>query len=276
MEKLKIRPSRAIAPSLFTIGNMACGFYSLLASSREEFTRAAAAILAGMAFDSLDGRVARLVRGVSAFGIEFDSLSDFLSFGLAPASMMHSFILKDYGSWGSLVAFFFTLCAALRLARFNVSAHGNISSSKGSFSGLPTPAAAGFLASFVLVYQIIEEGRPARTWEFMMRQVPALYGAIPFLILGLALLMVSKFPYPSFKGAGAFRLRSTKTLLIGILTTAFLLVYPQNTIFAVFSAYALSGPIVSVLRRAKNLLGKAGTAPPRSTSSEGRAAGPSG
>ncbi|MBI4371596.1 MAG: CDP-alcohol phosphatidyltransferase family protein, partial [Elusimicrobia bacterium] len=94
------RGGRVLAPSLFTLGNMACGFYALLSSVRGEFAASAGAIIAGMFFDALDGSVARLVRGESAFGVEFDSMADFLTFGIAPAHMMYAFILKDYGPWG--------------------------------------------------------------------------------------------------------------------------------------------------------------------------------
>ena len=119
MDRLTLkRGGQVLAPSVFTVGNMACGFYALLSAYRGEFSAAATAIMLGMGFDALDGRVARLVHGDSAFGVEFDSLSDFLTFGVAPGYMMYAFILKDYGAWGYPMAFLFALCGALRLARF--------------------------------------------------------------------------------------------------------------------------------------------------------------
>ncbi len=247
------RASRVLAPSLFTLGNMACGFYSLVAVGRDEYGPAAVAILLGMVFDSLDGRVARLVRAESTFGIEFDSLSDFLSFGVAPAWMMFSFILKDYGAWGYLLAFLYALCGGLRLARFNAVAHG-AGSSKTHFTGLPIPAAAGVLASFVWLYQIIEEGRPARTWKFLMSEVPSLYGLIPFATLALAFLMISTIPYPAFKDPGKLRPKSPLMILFYALLLATLVLYPQNAVFAVFAAYALSGPLGYLLRKARQIL----------------------
>src|SRR4051812_44552944 len=153
------RGGRLLAPSLFTLGNMACGFYALLSSVRGEFVSSATAIIAGMVFDALDGRVARLVHGESSFGVEFDSMADFLTFGVAPAHMMYAFILKDYGAWGYPIAFLYALCGGLRLARFNAMTHGG-TDSKTHFTGLAIPAGAGFLSSFVLLYQVIEEGRP--------------------------------------------------------------------------------------------------------------------
>ena len=124
MDKLNLkRGGQLLAPSLFTVGNMACGFYALLSVHQGEYVSAATFIIYGMIFDALDGRVARLVHGESSFGVEFDSLSDFLTFGIAPAHMMYGFILKDYGIWGYTMAFVYALCGGLRLARFNAVAH---------------------------------------------------------------------------------------------------------------------------------------------------------
>ena len=241
------RGGRMLAPSLFTVGNMACGFYALMASHRGDFVPAASAILLGMVFDALDGRVARLVHGESSFGVEFDSLSDFLTFGIAPAHMMYAFILKDYGVWGYPLAFFFAMCGALRLARFNAVAHDS-GGSKSHFTGLPIPGGAGFLASFVLLYQIVEEGRPARTWHFLMDQVPLLYGLAPAMTLAIALLMVSTIPYPAFKQVNSFRPRSVKVLL-GIVAAALLIfIYPQNMAFLLFLFYVLLGPVGWLVR----------------------------
>src|SRR6266404_6035838 len=124
MDKLTLkRGGQVLAPSLFTVGNMACGFYALMSVHRGEYASAATAIIAGMVFDALDGRVARLVHGESEFGVEFDSMSDFLTFGVAPGMMMYAFILKDYGVLCYPIAFLYTLCRGLRLARFNAMAH---------------------------------------------------------------------------------------------------------------------------------------------------------
>ena len=243
MDKLTLkRGGQLLAPSLFTVANMACGFYALLSAHRGEFVSAATAILLGMAFDSLDGRVARLVHGESAFGVEFDSLSDFLSFGVAPGYMMYAFILKDYGMWGYPIAFLFAMCGGLRLARFNAIAHES-GGSKTHFMGLPIPAGAGFLASFVLLYQIIEEGRPDRTWKFLMDQVPVLYGLEPGMVVAIALLMISTIPYPAFKGPGLFQPRSVKMLMAAVLGGLAIFLYPQNTIFLIFFFYVLLGPV---------------------------------
>lgn len=254
MDKLSFnRGGRVLAPSLFTVGNMACGFYALLAVHERDFPAAATAILAGMVFDSLDGRVARLVHGESTFGVEFDSLSDFLSFGIAPAIMIYGFILKDYGAWGYPLAFLYALCGALRLARFNISAQGS-APPKSHFTGLPIPAGAGFLASFVLLYQIVEEGRPARTWKFLMDQVPALYALVPAMVLCLAFLMISTIPYPTFKNISPTRPHSTRILVGLVLAGLVIFRYPQNAVFLIFFIYVLLGPAGTIVRTARRLL----------------------
>ena len=243
-----------LAPSLFTLSNMACGFYALLSSVRGEFVASAYAIVAGMAFDALDGRVARLVHGESNFGVEFDSMADFLSFGVAPAHMMYAFILKDYGAWGYPMAFLYALCGGLRLARFNAMALGG-AGSKTHFTGLPIPGGAGFLASFVLLYQIIEEGRPAHTWRPVMEQIPTLFGFAPVMVVAIALLMVSTIPYPAFKQPGAIRPKSIVSILgllgLGVLVFS----YPLMVLFVFFLAYVLIGPVSWVARTVGRVFG---------------------
>ncbi|MBI4386311.1 MAG: CDP-diacylglycerol--serine O-phosphatidyltransferase [Elusimicrobia bacterium] len=241
MDRLTLKRSgQVLAPSLFTMGNMACGFYSLLASSRGDFTAAATAILGGVVCDMLDGRVARMVHGESSFGVEFDSLSDFLTFGVAPASMVYAFILKDYGVIGGLSAFLFALCGGLRLALFNVSSQSG-SGSKTHFQGLPIPAGAGFWASFILLYQILEEQKPARTLAPLMREVPFLLTLVPFLMVGLAFLMVSTIPYAAFKQKEMFRVQNPRLLGLVALGLALVYFYPQNAIFLLVLIYVLSG-----------------------------------
>ncbi|HVC09946.1 MAG TPA: CDP-diacylglycerol--serine O-phosphatidyltransferase [Elusimicrobiota bacterium] len=249
---MNLRRGRLLAPSLFTLGNMACGFYALLSIQREEFVPAATAILLGMVFDALDGRVARFVHGESTFGVEFDSLSDFLTFGIAPAHMMYAFILKDYGVWGYPMAFVYALCGGLRLARFNAGVHDHIGS-KTHFTGLPIPGGAGFLASFVLLYQIIEQGRPARTWTFLMNQIPALYALAPAMVLIIAFLMISTIPYPAFKKSSLLRPRSVWLPPLLVFAAAVIVVYPQNAIFLIFFAYVLLGPVGWLLGLARRI-----------------------
>lgn len=242
------RSGQVLAPSLFTIGNMFCGFFSLLAADSGEFSRAGTFILAGIAFDMMDGRVARFVRGESPFGVELDSLADFLTFGIAPAYMMHAFLLKDYGLWGALAAFLYVLGGGLRLARFNAVSQAG-TGSKTHFTGLPIPAGAGLLASFVLLYEIVEEGLPAHTFGPLMREIPALAVLGPFLVLGLGLLMVSTLPYAAFKQTHLAEGRNAKLALLVVVALAGVYFYPQNAIFLIFLLYILSGVLGWVIRR---------------------------
>lgn len=241
MDSLKLkRGSQVLAPSLFTMGNMACGFLSLIAANAGDFATAALSILGGIVFDMLDGRVARLVHGESSFGVEFDSLSDFLSFGIAPAYMMYALILKDLGVTGGVCAFIFALCGGLRLARFNVVAQGG-AGSKSHFQGLPIPAGAGFLASFVLLYVMVEQPRPSRTVGLVMEGVPYLVAASPLLMVALGALMVSTIPYAAFKQAGMFQRPNAWRFVVAAAGLLLVYLFPQNAIFLLASAYVLSG-----------------------------------
>ena len=237
MDRVKLKRSgQVLAPSLFTMGNMACGYYSLMASNQGDFAVAATTILGGIVFDMLDGRVARLVKGESTFGVEFDSLSDFLSFGVAPAYMIYSFTLKDYGVWGVPLSFLFALAGGLRLARFNAVAHSG-AGSKSHFQGLPIPAGAGFLASFVLVYDILEN-RPPGALGPLLGQAMVL---APVIVVGLSLLMVSSIPYAAFKQVKPAERKNLPLLLAVLAVAALVYAYPQNAIFVIFVLYAVSG-----------------------------------
>ena len=136
-----------ILPSLFTTGNLFCGFYSLLHSFNHQFDKAAYAILLAGIFDVLDGRVARITKSTSQFGLEYDSIADVVSFGVAPAILTFVWALQPFGRLGWAGAFFFAACGALRLARFNT-----ITSElpKSYFLGLPIPAAANLVAGVVI------------------------------------------------------------------------------------------------------------------------------
>ncbi|MBI5625093.1 MAG: CDP-diacylglycerol--serine O-phosphatidyltransferase [Elusimicrobia bacterium] len=257
------RSGRLLAPSFFTIGNMACGFYALMASHRMELSAAAWAIFLGIVFDILDGRVARLVHGESTFGIEIDSLADFLTFGIAPAHMMFAFTLKDYGVWGSFMAFLFAMCGGLRLARFNALVHDS-GGSKTHFTGLPIPAGASVLASFILLYQIVEQGKPAHTWKPLMNQLPLLYALAPVMVVLISFLMVSTIPFAAFKAGslwqrhelgdedeaqgGVFPPRNVLVLLGGAGGGFLFFVYPQTVLFVASVIYALTGPALWVGR----------------------------
>ncbi|HAH31108.1 MAG TPA: CDP-diacylglycerol--serine O-phosphatidyltransferase [Elusimicrobia bacterium] len=251
LDLAKIKKTGAVVlPSLFTIANMAAGFFSILAASDGHYVPAAWFIMFSYFMDMLDGRIARLVHGESSFGVEIDSLSDWISFGIAPAYLIYNFVLKDYGFWAYPVTFLYVLCGALRLARYNVKSHFG-GSSKQFFQGLPIPAAAGILVSFVLAYSMLEAGGGVRSIKLVMNQMPFIYGVIPFIMIALALLMVSSVPYAAFKQGNVFKPNSVKGMLL-ILAVVSLIVYcPQDALFTFFSIYALTGVIIGVYRAFK-------------------------
>ena len=169
----------------------------------------------------LDGRIARLAKATSQFGVEYDSLSDLLSFGMAPALLLYQWALSPFGRLGWAAAFLFVACGALRLARFNVTTHAL---PKGYFQGLPIPMAAGVVATFVIFRQ--ETGWPA-DWQ------------IPVVVLSflLASLMVSTIRFPSFKELNWRSRASFSYLAIGILSMILIAVRPEITLFLLISGY---------------------------------------
>lgn len=258
MEERKIDVARirhtgaVVLPSLFTIANMAFGFFSLIFASNRDYTMAGWFIIFSIVMDMLDGRIARLVHAESSFGVEMDSLADWISFGIAPSYLMYNFVLKDYGFWGYPVAFLYTLCGALRLVRFNIKSHFGKSSAK-HFQGLPIPGAAGILASFVLSYSLLESEAQIRSLAIVMRQMPVLYGMVPFIMIGLSLLMISSIPYAAFKQQSLLKPNSVKGILM-ILGVLFLIVaYPRDSLFIFFSVYALSGIAALIFRAVMDL-----------------------
>ena len=179
-----------ILPNLLTSISLFAGFYAIIASINLKFSHAAYAVFVSGIFDMLDGRVARLTGSTSRFGVEFDSLSDAIAFGVAPGILVYMWALKGYGRFGWLAAFLFVACGALRLARFNVQADNG---QKRSFLGLPIPAAATTIAGCVLFYSWLGYSDGIKT-VFM-----------PILVYLLALLMVSDIRYYSFKDMSFFR-----------------------------------------------------------------------
>lgn len=171
-----------VLPSLFTTGNLFCGFYSIVCSIHGQFFYSALFILAAGIFDVLDGRVARMTKTQSRFGFEYDSISDVVSFAMAPAFLSYLWALEGYGRVGVAVSFFYTACGALRLARFNTISD---EMPKSYFIGLPSPAAALFIASLALADHEMAFGRPATL----------LFASL----VSLGLLMVSNVRYRSFK-----------------------------------------------------------------------------
>jgi CDP-diacylglycerol--serine O-phosphatidyltransferase len=214
-------------PSLLTTGNLFCGFFAMLLAVEHRYTEAAVAIFVAMVMDLLDGRVARLMKATSQFGVEYDSLADVISFCVAPAFLLYSFALQPLGRAAWFGAFLFVVCGALRLARFNVQ---TASTDRRFFVGLSTPAAAGVAAALVVLLEGDEPSRAVRV-------------AIAVTTYVLALLMVSTFRYWSFKEIDFARRRPVETLLVVVLAVMIVATMHEIFLFLVFGGYALSGPV---------------------------------
>lgn len=215
-----------LLPNLFTTAALFSGFYAIISGMNGKFEAAAIAIFVAMVMDGLDGRVARLTNTQSKFGEQYDSLSDMVSFGVAPALVMFEWALVDLGKWGWAAAFCYTACAALRLARFNAQI-GQVD--KGVFVGLNSPSAAALIAGAV--------------WAGHDTGVPVqLAVLLAFLTALVGLLMVSNFSYNSFKGVDLKgRVPFFKMLLV-ILLFAVISVNPPVTLLLLFTVYGFSGP----------------------------------
>jgi CDP-diacylglycerol---serine O-phosphatidyltransferase len=226
-----LRRGVSVVPATVTSLGLLAGFYSLISSINAHFELAAVMIFTAFICDGLDGRIARASRTLSQFGVEYDSLSDVVAFGCAPAALVYSSALKPLGAFAIVISGLYVVGAALRLARFNVQT-GNID--KRRFVGLPVPGAAAMIAGTVLAYSYFEMKSPRMLCAFA---APA--------TLALAGLMVSRVPYPSFKGMHLQR-HGQVEILLGTLVVmaAMLFAMPQFTTFALAGAYVLSGPIM--------------------------------
>jgi CDP-diacylglycerol--serine O-phosphatidyltransferase len=232
---------------------MAFGCLSMIASINGNFSKAAWLLIFAVVCDMLDGRIARMTKTTSEFGVQMDSLSDLVSFGIAPALMMYQLVLNSKGSVGTAIAILFVLCSALRLAKFNVASQdGELRS---SFSGLPTPASAGVIISFVLSYEIFaapsDRALSFKTIPILMKNMPLFFNAMPITMVALSLLMVSNVPYLSFKKIKFSKPKAFRFLVLLIILIWLTFTFPQNIIFTIFSLYALSGLIGILLKYAR-------------------------
>ena len=235
-----------ILPSLFTTGNVFCGFYAFVAVLNEQFYFAAWAIVAGMIFDGLDGRIARLTKTTSAFGEQYDSLADIITFGMAPAFLAYSWVLKPFGRLGWMAAFLFLLCATLRLARFNVT-KPEIRSEH--FVGLPSPASAVVIASIVIAFEDL----------FATRMNPFI---MVMVVYALAFLMVSNIKYPAFKQFDFKKRVVFSRFLFVILFIYVLATIPRVALFILGITYAIIGPIGLLIKNKKLAAESNETSPP--------------
>ncbi len=235
IETKRSRKTIYLLPNLLTSASLFSGFYALIAAIQGRFVPAAIAILVASVFDGMDGRVARLTGTTSKFGVEYDSLSDLIAFGVAPAVLAFMWGLSGFGRLGWLAAFLYVATTALRLARFNVLSHSGVSSKK-YFLGLPCPSAAAMVATSVLIAQHIGINGPVRHFSVLV------------MIYVLSFLMVSSVRYTSFKEVRWFQ-RHPFTGVVGlILAIMVLAIQPKVTLFIVMATYVLSGPLLMTFR----------------------------
>ena len=242
-ETLELSRRRGIylLPNLLTTAALFAGFYAIVSAMNGKFEHACVAIFIAMILDGLDGRVARMTNTQSDFGAEYDSLSDMVSFGVAPALVMYIWSLSslvDFGwQWGKLgwlAAFIYVAAAALRLARFNTKISG---ADKRYFQGLPSPAAAGVVIGMV--------------WAFFAQEVRGQDIAPAALVLTIVtgLLMVSNISYYSFKDIDFKNRVPFIAVFVVVLVFVLASIDPPKILFGGFLIYLLSGPVVSVIRR---------------------------
>ena len=229
----RLRRGIYLLPSLITAGNLFCGMFAMLFAFDGEYHQAALLIVVAHLLDGVDGAVARLTHTTSQFGVEFDSLADVVSFGVAPAVVVYIFALEPWGTWGGLGAALFAVCGALRLARFNVQ---TLATEKSYFTGLPIPAAAAMIAATIFMYFMLGlENTDSKPLVFMV------------IACALAGLMVSNFRYLSVK-QHHFKKRSTIWLLLSALAVIILTIAMwQIVLFSALLLYTLSGPLLWLL-----------------------------
>ena len=227
-----------LLPNLFTTGALFSGFYAITSALGGRFETAVIAIFVAMILDGLDGRVARLTNTQSEFGAQYDSLSDMVSFGAAPALVMYLWAFSSLGKVGLFAAFVHTAGGALRLARFNTQL---ATADKNYFQGLPSPAAAAILAGFIWI--CLEYDYDIELFKYFAL----------VLTISTGLLMVSNFRYWSFK---KIDLKGKVPFIVAIaamLGIAFVMAQPQTMLFRLFLGYAISGPVITLVMRRRKL-----------------------
>ncbi len=222
-----------LLPNLFTTAALFSGFYAIVSAMDGNFANAAIAIFVAMVLDGLDGRVARLTNTQSAFGAEYDSLSDMVAFGVAPALVAFTWALADLGKAGWVFAFIYVAGAALRLARFNTHIG---SEDKRYFTGLPSPSAAGLVAG--MVWALSDFGIDGGDISLLVGILTALGG----------LLMVSNVKYHSFKDLDVRGRVPFFVILLVVLVFAIVSTDPSRILWLIFVAYSVSGPVLAVWR----------------------------
>lgn len=237
LEEGQVHIGAYIVPNLFTTGNLFSGFFGIISSINGKFELAAAAVFVSCIFDILDGKVARLTRATSRFGVEYDSLADLVAFGVGPGILMYLWALRPFGRLGWLAAFLFVACGALRLARFNVQVE---TVSKKYFVGLPIPGAASMVAATALFLH---------EWKVVSSSLASLPLLVATYLLGF--LMVSTVPYHSFKDFETVKARPLPVLFGVLVLVTIIAVNPGLILFSLLLIYVLSGPVIYLYKTIK-------------------------
>jgi CDP-diacylglycerol--serine O-phosphatidyltransferase len=227
-----------LLPNTLTLCGMFCGFFSIMSAINGNFIHAAWAIILANIFDGLDGWIARLTNTSTRFGVELDSLSDLVAFGVAPAIMIYKWALGPFGRLGWAAAFLFIACGALRLARFNVQTGATGSK---AFKGMPIPGAATIISSVVIFFYVYWEGKPDKNMMF------------PALTIALALLMVSTLRFHGLKEIDFKEKKPFWVLIVFVLVLFVLLIHPSTAIFFFAMAYLIWGIIENIALAAKRV-----------------------
>jgi len=225
--------SVGIVPSFFTMANMFCGYFAIILATGGKFTQAAWLIITAAVLDALDGKLARMTKSSSDFGVQYDSLADVISFGLAPSFLVYKVYFQGWGTIGLFVSFVPLIFAAIRLARFNVSLKGY---DKSFFQGLPSPAAAITIASFII-------------FNFFFWDTLRWHKVLLLLVFFVSILMVTTIRYEVMP---QFSLRGGRTqrikIVLALLGTLALVLFPHETFFPLAMLYVFSGPIYFLYR----------------------------
>jgi CDP-diacylglycerol--serine O-phosphatidyltransferase len=251
-DRVRVKKSLSIVPSLFTIGNIFCGYFAIIATLRSNYDYAAIAIGIGYVLDGLDGRIARLTNTASEFGVQLDSLADVLTFGIAPAFLAFTWGLgtsegmmgtaKHVHQLGWIATFLFVVCGALRLARFNIQTKKPPDSiSKRYFVGLPIPAAAGLIAAVVHYFKS----------PILMIGSSLLWC---LLVLMLAFLMISTVRYPSFKELDVKKARPSLALFAVAMVITLIIFYSEYVLLLAATMFVSSGLILKLLQTVRRFL----------------------
>jgi len=218
-----------VLPNLFTASSIFVGVISIVEASKEHFALSSWLILLALIFDGLDGRIARMTNTTSPFGVEFDSLADIISFGITPAMLLYFFIGDEFGRFGILVSALYVIFGAIRLARFNIS---TAKTDPNVFIGLPIPIAAIFISMWILLFH---------KYDLQAYSVILL-----ILALGIAILMVSNFRYPSFKKVQLDKSMVFKTMIMLVIIASLLYLFAAEGFALIILAYVLYGPFRAI------------------------------